>query len=58
MLFDEAGWGQGDCRRRCFAEMGSDDFSLRSRNEDIYVFATIKKPTRGENVLRADPYLA
>jgi hypothetical protein len=59
MLFNEAGWGQGDCRRPCFAEMGGDDFSLRLRSEDIYVFATIKKLTRRENVLRpTDPYLA
>jgi hypothetical protein len=58
MLFNEAGWGEGGCRRRCFAEMGGDDFSLRLRSEDIYLFATIKKLTRGENVFRADPYLA
>ena len=58
MLFNEAGWGESDCRRRRFAEMGGDDFSLRLRSEDIYVLATIKKLTRGENVLRADPYLA
>jgi len=57
MLFNEAGWGESDCRRRRFAEMG-DDFSLCLRSEDTYVFATIRKLTRGENVLRADPYLA
>jgi hypothetical protein len=56
-FFNEASWRESDCRRRRFAEMGGDDFGLCLRSEDIYVFATIRKLTRGENVLRADPYL-